>query len=363
MISIEPIKNWYGRYERPISSISLVWGFIFDAITLKRVDTLWETIWVLGHILIVAIFMILVHTRENSGEDEKNPSKAHFWYVNIIQFFFGGILSTYLVFYFRSADIFVTWPFIVILALAFYANESFKRQYIRLSFQISLLFLSIYSFAIFLLPVILKKISTGIFLYSGLVSIFTIFLFILILFYFAKDKLKESSKTIFISIFSITILVNALYFTNLIPPMPLSLKEGSIYYFVEKNNSGDYRVLYEKKGWQEYFKLYKDFKKAPNTPVYAYTAIFSPNGFKMNILHEWEYYDETKEEWVYNQTIYLSVVGGRDDGFRTYSIRQNLKPGKWRVNVLTPENKLIGRLRLNIQEVLEEPFLTSEIKL
>lgn len=149
MLFLDPIRNWYGRYERPISSISLIWGFIFDAITLKRVDTLWENIWVLGHILIVAIFMILVHMKENKSENEKNPSKAHFWYVNIIQFFFGGILSTYLVFYFRSADIFSTWPFILILLLAFWANESLKRHYIRLSFQISLLFLSFYSFAIF----------------------------------------------------------------------------------------------------------------------------------------------------------------------------------------------------------------------
>ena len=108
MFPIKYIRNFYGKFERPISSLSLVAGFVFDALTLKRVDTLWENIWIFGHLFIIGVFITLIHLRENEGGNEKNPKKAHFWYVNILQFFFGGILSTYLVFYFRSADIFVT---------------------------------------------------------------------------------------------------------------------------------------------------------------------------------------------------------------------------------------------------------------
>lgn len=362
MISIEPIRNWYGRYERPISSISLIWGFIFDAITLKRVDTLWENIWVLSHILIVAFFMILVHMKENEGENEKNPSKAHFWYVNIIQFFFGGILSTYLVFYFRSADIFSTWPFILILLLAFWANESLKRHYIRLNFQISLLFLSIYSFAIFLLPVIFHKISVEIFLYSGVASILAISIFIFILFYFAKDKFIKNRKSVFISIFGITAVLNILYFTNLIPPIPLSLKDGGIYHSIQKNSEGNYVVEYENSNWHSYFQLYKNIHKTINEPIYAYSAIFSPTGFQMDIFHEWQYYDEVRGKWVDDMTIKLSVTGGRDQGFRTYSLRNNLKNGKWRVNVITSQNQLIGRLRFIVEEINKKPILSSIIK-
>jgi len=118
MSFLERTRNWYGRFERPISSISLISGFVFDAITLKRVDTLWENMWILGHIIIVGIFIILIHLKDNKKGNENNPSKAHFWFVNILQFFFGGLLSTFLVFYFRSTDIWVTWPFLLILAIA-----------------------------------------------------------------------------------------------------------------------------------------------------------------------------------------------------------------------------------------------------
>src|ERR1035437_6349613 len=199
---LEKTRNWYGRYERPISSLFLVLGFIFDALTLKRVDTFWENSWILGHLIIIGVFIALIHLRENEVGGEKNPKKIHFWFVNILQFFFGGLLSTYLVFYFRSADIFVTWPFILLLVLAFIANESFKRHYIRFSFQISLFFLSIYSFVIFLIPVVIHKIGAWVFLLSGLISLILISLFILILFHFIKDRFTESKKMILFLILS-----------------------------------------------------------------------------------------------------------------------------------------------------------------
>ncbi len=362
MFFIEPIRNFYGRFERPISSLSLVAGFVFDALTLKRVDTLWENLWIFGHILIVAFFIILIHRQDGKIGDEKDPSKKHFWYVNILQFFFGGTLSTYLVFYFRSADILVTWPFLFLLAVAFIANESLKRHYVRLSFQISLLFLSIYSFAIFLVPVVLHQIGTWVFLLSGLVSFVAILIFIAILFHFTEDKFKKSKKIIFSLIFSILGVVNFLYFNNLIPPIPLSLKDAGVYHSVRKMTNGNYIVTGEDYPWRDYFKLYKDFTKNNDSPVYAYSAIFSPKSLNLTILHEWQYYNEQNKKWVTDKVISLPVIGGRDGGFRTYSLRSDLAPGRWKVNIKTEHNQNIGHLRFNIINSNAEIPLFVEIK-
>jgi len=345
---MEKTRNLYGRFERPISSLSLILGFVFDIVTLKRVDTFWEISWIVAHIVIVGLFIMIIHIKEGKIGDENNPHKAHFWYVNILQFFFGGLLSTYLVFYFRSSDIFVTWPFILILAIAFIANESLKSHYVRLSFQISLFFLSIYSFSIFLVPVILHKIGMWVFLLSGFLSLVFITIFILILFYFIKDKFNKSKKTIISLIIGITVLINLLYFTNLIPPIPLSLKDAGVYHSIQKNNNGNYDVTYDDYGWQEYFKLYKDFNKTPESPVYAYSAIFSPEDLDITIIHEWQYYDTTNNKWTTRAVIRLPVVGGRDGGFRTYSMISNTVYGKWRVNIKTELGQIIGRLRFNI---------------
>ena len=105
-----------------------------------------------------------------------------------MQFFFGGILSVYLVFYFRSGTIATSWPFLLILALAFIANESLKRHYARLSFQIALLFLAFYSFAIYLMPILLHEISARVFLISGAVSLTAIGIIIIILAVFSRER-------------------------------------------------------------------------------------------------------------------------------------------------------------------------------
>ena len=362
MSFIKTTRDWYGRFERPISSLSLVAGFVLDALTLKRVDMLWENIWVLGHIIIVGVFIALIHIKESEVGDEKNPSKAHFWFVNILQFFFGGLLSTFLVFYFRSADILVTWPFIFLLAVAFIANESLKRHYVRFSFQISLFFLSIYSFAIFLVPVLMHQIGPKIFLLSGLYSLVFITIFISILFLFIKRKLAESRKLIFFLILGIFVLVNFLYFTNLIPPIPLSLKDAGVYHSLERNSDGNYDVTYEDYGWKGYFQLYPNFREIEGSPVYAYSAIFSPQNLNLTILHEWQHYDETQKKWLTDFIISLPVVGGRDGGFRTFSERSNPIPGKWRVNIKTVAGQTVGTLRYNIISTNTEPVLTTDTK-
>jgi hypothetical protein len=308
----------------------------------------------------------LIHIQEGEPGDEKNPSKRHFWYVNILQFFFGGILSTYLVFYFRSADIFTTWPFILLLAGAFVANESLKRHYIRFSFQVSLFFLSIYSFAIFLVPVIIHKIGDWVFLVSGLLSFIVILLFVNAIFHFARAKFsreeQESKKLIFLLIGGIFILVNILYFTNLIPPIPLSLKDAEVMHSIMKNADGNYDTTSEDHGWSGYFKLYPDFNQVAGSPIYAFSAIFSPMGLNLTIIHEWQHYDEISKKWTTGSEISLPVIGGRDGGFRTYSVRYNLTSGKWRVNILTEQGKMIGRMRFNIVPTSTLPVLTESIK-
>ena len=47
--------------------------------------------------------------------------------MNLLQLFFGGLLSTLLVFYFRSGSLSASWPFLLVLGVAFAANESLRE--------------------------------------------------------------------------------------------------------------------------------------------------------------------------------------------------------------------------------------------
>ena len=345
---VAKLKNWYGKYERPISSVSLIGGFVFDAVTLKRVDLFWENFWVAAHLVIVGVFIVLVHAIEKNEGDEANSSKTHFWFVNILQFFFGGILSTYLVFYFRSSDIAVSWPFLVILALAFWANEALKKHYTRLAFQISLFFLSIFCFDIFLVPILLHQLSAGVFIFSGVVSLVLIGLFILIIRYFNKQEFEKSKNIVFSCIAGIFIVVNVFYFTDLIPPIPLSLKDAGVYYSIQRNQSGNYVSVGEIEPWTIFFKFYPDFHYLEGQPVFIYSAIFSPSKLNLAVTHQWQK-KAANGKWVTVSQVPLTVVGGRDGGFRTYSQKTlGLTPGHWRVNVLTTRGQVIGQVRFNL---------------
>jgi len=227
---ISRARSWYARFERPISSLSLVGGFVFDAITLRRVDVWLDNFWVIAHLTIVTICAVWINLLDNTASEtgvrpEADPHRLHFWLVNVMQFFFGGILSVYLVFYFRSGTFATSWPFLLILALAFIANESLKRHFARLSFQIALLFLAFYSFAIYLMPILLHEISMRVFLLSGIVSVGAIGVLLFVLAHFSRERFRgRSGWAVLFSIVGILIIVNGLYFLNLIPPLPCHLK-------------------------------------------------------------------------------------------------------------------------------------------
>ncbi len=325
MAPLAKIRTWYARYERPISSLSLIGGFLFNALTLTRVDQFWENFWVALHLVIVAVCIILINRGEGRGE------RFHFWLTTILQFTFGGLFSTFIVFYFRSAVLAVAWPFFLILVLGFLANQAFKKQYSRISFQISFFFLSLYLFFIFLIPVLLHEISRTVFLVSGGASLIVLLTFLSIL---------KGRKTVLPIIFGIYVLVNGLYFLNLIPPLPLSLTDAGIFSSISKTPDGNYA------GEREASRAVASGK------AYAYSAIFSPISFSTNIIHEWQEYNAESKKWVTAARIPLTVSGGREDGFRTYSIYTNLTTGKWRVNVKTADGLVIGRMSFTVENAI-----------
>lgn len=355
------LRNWYARFERPISSLSLVSGFVFDALTLTRVDRFWENLWVGAHLFIVAGCIVWIHTLENEGGDEKNPARVHFWLVNVLQFFFGGLLSTFLVFYFRSSDIAVSWPFILILTIAFVANERLKNHFARLTFQVSLFFLSLFSFAIFIIPVLIHKIGRDVFVWSGVISIVLIAIFLFILFCAHRKKYQESAFRVYLSVIGIFVLINSLYFAHFLPPIPLSLKDAGIYHSLERNSNGNYIAGYENIGWRGFITLYPTFHSRVNEKIYAYSAVFSPSSLNTTIIHEWQYFDTQSKKWETSSTVALPVIGGRERGFRTFSTNSDLKAGQWRVNVKTSTNEVIGRIRFTIIPVDFIPQISQSI--
>ena len=217
------------------------------------------------------------------------------------------------------------------------------------------------AFAIFIVPVIFHRIGPLIFIASGLASLIILWVFLKALKYFALENFLISRKVIFFSVPLIFAGMNILYFFNLIPPIPLSLKDSGIYHSLSRNSDGDYVVEHENASRFSFFNFYEDIHTIPLETVFAYSAIFSPASLNTNIIHEWQKFDEKAGRWVTASRVNLFVFGGRGGGYRTYSLKNAPASGRWRVNVLTLRGEVIGRMRFNVIGTNEMPALTTSI--
>lgn len=351
------LKEWYEGHERAVSTGSLLFGFVFDSLTLQQIDALRENVWIAANLLLAGACIVFLNRMR--GKD------LGFWLPNILQFSFGALLGAFFIFYFRSAALATAWPFLAIILAAMIANELFQKRYARLAFQLSFFYLSLFSFAIFLLPLVLHRIGALVFLLSGILSLLGIWLFVKALNRFAKEKFIEEKTHIWRLVSVIFISINILYFTNLIPPIPLSLKDIDVYHSVSRTLAGDYIVVGEKMGFLDYFRLRERVHWNAGEPLYVYSAVFSPGSLNTQIVHEWQYKDISpggEEKWVTSTRIPIFISGGRREGFRTFSTKYNLFEGLWRVNVETPRGQLLGRKAFRIIAAETEPTLEIEVK-
>ena len=81
-----------------------------------------------------------------------------------------------------------------------------------------------------------------------------------------------------------------------------------------------------------------------------FSSIFAPTDFKKSILHRWKWYDKRKDEWVFVEDIGFDITGGRDNGFRGYTYKGNVRPGQWEVDVITNEGLVLGVIDFEIVE-------------
>ncbi len=319
------LREFIKRNERHLSSLALIVGFLFDTFTLRRADLIIEYIVLLLYVGIVASCIVWIHVRPKP------------WNLILMQFCLGNLFSAFLIFYSRSGSAITSWPFLLILVGLMIVNERLREKYARLTFQISVFFCVLFSYAIFLVPIILRQMGSWVFVLSGGVSIGVLLLFMMLLQRYIPHRVKEAKTDIIKGVIIIFSILNIFYFTNIIPPIPLSLKEIGVYELVSRNPDGSYKLIPN-----------EDIRAGEK--IYAYSAVFAPTRLDVQIVHSWEYFDPSKARWVSVSKIPFKIVGGRDGGFRGYSIKENVFAGLWRVNVETVEGRLIGRKRFEVHQ-------------
>lgn len=359
---MKKLKTLYKKYEHRLSLIAFLFGFVVDNFTLTRIDLLFDNLVLATYLTIAGLGIFVFNYFKNKKVIGRIAANIIPFTPLLIQFAFGGLFSGYFIFYSRSASLASSWLFIVLILTLLIGNEYFKKKYDRLEFQISIFFITLFSFFIFYIPILVKTMGAWVFILSGFVSLVAIRIFVFLLARAIPKEIHGSQKQLVMSILSIYFAFNFLYFANIIPPIPLSLKDAEIYYSVERTSEG-YEVYSEKLVWYKFYKNFtNDFYKTQNKPIYFYSSVFAPTDLNIDILHKWQYFDENKEEWIESDRLKFSIVGGRDGGYRGFSKKSNIAEGKWRVDIITAREQVIGRYVFNVSNVDITPELERELK-
>lgn len=335
-------------------------GFILDALTLRQIDRVYDNVVLLTHILIVTTTITLLFARDTRFGRRFRINEKRSTISALMLFSFGGLFSGFIVFYSRSGSLISSWPFILAMLLLMIGTEVRKKYYEKLVLQVSIFYVAIFSYLIFSLPIIIKKMGPGVYVLSGLASLVVIGLFLTALSKIDRQSIQSYRKKLITRIVSIFVVFNLLYFSNIIPPIPLSLKFRAVYHDFSRIQAVEYRGFYEPTAdWNFFKKRSNVFHKKEGETVYVYSEVYAPINLNIDMYHKWEYFDTDKTRWIQTDEVRIPMTGGRADGFRGFSKKTSIFPGSWRVKITTDRNQTIGQISFRIKPT-EEPLTLKE---
>jgi hypothetical protein len=349
----QKLKQWW-------LTIAFVGGFVVDILTLGRVDQFFAMGILLAHILNAGTNLALLYAATADKLGEKMRAFVLRYAPLLVQFSFGSLLSGTLVFYSQSGSWSVSWPFLVLVLGVMIGNEMVRDRAERLLLNLSIFFLGIFSYCILFVPVLVKKIGPWVFVGSGTLALIVIFLYLRLLRLIVPNFIELHIRNIIFSLGIIFAVLNFLYFGNIIPPIPLSLKNIDIYHQVEKIEDGSYRLTYEEAPW---YKFWRDadttYRYTKGDEVHCFTSVFAPTSFSLRIFHHWQYFNETSGEWVTQSRIPFTISGGNERGYRGYTYVTNVHDGLWRCIVETERRQMLGSETFTIvTEATKRPLIT-----
>ena len=344
-------------------------GVTFDTLTLTRIDRLSDNLILLAYLgLLGALIVMLGRAGRASKAMEAAPlpavanlvERTRPYHPMAIQFLLGGLFSAYAIFYSRSASFTSTAVFFALLIGLLVANEFLHDRVSNFRLMLALYTLAAASFLTFFLPVITGIMSTAMFLAGAMLSAGLAIAIVRLVYKGSLYSRWEPIRSALPSLLVVSTLV-AFYFLNWIPPVPLSMSFGGVYHKVVR--AGDvYELTFEQPPWYRFWKRSDDPFRGEEA-AHCFTAIFAPVDLRADIYHHWEYRaaeGPNGRRFVTTDRIRLAIVGGRDGGYRAFTVKQRVAPGEWRVNVETTQGRIIGRVSFRV-EVATEPLTFKTI--
>lgn len=325
-----------------------VCGFLWDALTLTRIDNLIDNLIFLAYLAILGGLLLLTTRFTVNAPVPRVFLRFSRYTPWAMQFLFGSLFSGYVVNYFKSMTLAGSAFFFIVLVALLITNEYLESRMTNVYMTLALYFFCVFAFLAFFIPVATGYMNRFVFVLAGLLSLAVI----AGLTRYIWPVLIECSTAHVVRLMApsagIWLLMTVLYFANLLPPVPLSMKEGGIYRGVERQGN-TFVLTYEKPvPWHFWRHTTDKFHYKQGDTAYCFSAVFAPRRLQKRIYHHWKFYG--KGGWTSAGKVGFGITGGRDAGYRGYTFKSNLTPGRWRVDVETEEGQIMGRISFDVVE-------------
>ncbi len=349
-------KAWYTKHEHLFLPGALLFGFIVDVITFKSLDIELSFIILAGHLLFagcVILFMNVYDARWSSMQ-ARIISYIRLFSPIALQFSFGALLSASFIFYSFAGVFSVSWPLLVVLLFLMLSNELFKKMYQRPLVQLTLYYFLLFMFFSLVLPFVFRSISSWLFLFSGILSLAGIIGYFYAFRAFIPDVAAQQ-RVFATRVAVIFVAMNVLYVFNVIPPVPLSVRDAGPFLDVKRSDHV-YQVVAQKDSLLQKLIPGKKMYIQKGENIYVFTSIFAPSELHTRIVHHWQMFDEQDDAWRSTSKLAYGISGGRKDGYRGYTLRPITESGKYRVLVETERGQVMGKVsfRVSVDEKMPE---------
>ena len=343
---IERLKAFYREHEPACTVGFFVAGFLFDTLAVGRIDKLHNIIHQAVYLSLCALFTTL-ELRERHGRFEPPERLRTAWryHAGATHFMLGTLLNIYTLFYFKSASVGASFLFLLILAALLAVNELKPFESSGTMLRMSLFSLCLVSYFTYLVPTLMGRIGSLPFLGSLAAAGACVGLLTWRLEARLPEHKAEVRRHVVYPFAAVAALFAALYFAKAIPPVPLSLSEIGIYHEVRRE-AGRFRLTSTRPRWKFWQRGDQAFLARPGDAIYCWVSVFSPTNFRESLEVHWRFREP--DGWGDPEKIVLPIAGGRDEGWRGFTVKAKHKPGRWRVEIVTSDGRELGRIALTV---------------
>lgn len=342
---LQQLQEKMHKYKKWEPAVFFTCGFIFDAMLLHRIDDpLMLTHQALYLIMSAVIIAWDMFCEQGKGSVPNWLGRIWKYREGILHFLLGTLLNVYTIFYFKSGSFVSSIYFLLLLAMLLFLNEVRPSRLSKHYLRNALFGLCLISYMNILVSIVVGSIGTLVFLLAIAIAYLVHSVFMRWL----RSRLE--GRALFYDIQAPFLIIAALYaglyFAKVLPPVPLSVKHIGIYHDITKVGD-EYKLAYTRPKWRFWETGDQTFEARPGDKIYCFAKIFSPTRFQDRLFVRWSRKDE-KRGWQAWDAIPFPIVGGREDGFRGYTVKTNYEPGKWRVAIETQDGREVGRIGFEI---------------